>query len=166
MLDTPYGHIKILIGPNYQKKAVNEMEEQEKLKTKSVVDYSKEAFEQKPADHEGEILAEDYQEPEMTVKAIINEEPQPQLSLAMQPINYDQIMAIAPAESYLNRYPLAPPKFAGYTQSRNSNKQLVNGNFNFNPAAAALYYQNYPVNDPYNYPYSNLQFPPPMYFGY
>lgn len=167
MLQTPYGDIKILIGPDYKHLEVEDAvtttttTAAEKPAKPSMVDYSKDLFNSNKPENtdDGEILAEDYQETEDAVRTV------------MAKTKYEEFMAVAPVDSILNRYPLAPPKFTGYSpaaavMARNSNKQM-GANYGYNQALApAYYYQNLPVNAPYNYPYANFAYPAPMYFGY
>lgn len=161
MLQTPYGDIKILIGPDYKHPEAEDTVStaSEKPAKPTLVDYSKDLFNSNKPENtdDEEILAEDYQEAEDAVRSV------------MAKTKYEELMAVAPVDSILNRYPLAPPKFTDYSQvvmARNSNKQR-GGNYGYNQALApAYYYQNLPVNAPYNYPYANFPYPAPMYFGY
>lgn len=172
MMTTPYGDIKILIGPDYKKSVDIPMAEEEQQKPlislSMPMTYSQAMASgsgKTEGTDEGEILAEDYQDnAEEALKASMN-----QVSSELGPtgdVKYDHMMAVAPADTLLNRYPLAPPKFTGYTptMSRNSlNRQSQQFNYGFNPAA--MYYQNLPYN---NYPYPSLPFAAgaPMYYGY
>lgn len=160
-MHTPYGDIKVLIGPDYKGVKV----ESEQLK--GTADYSKDKFnsDMENAADEGEILAEDYQDTDEAVKSAEKDG----LLGAGGDTKYDNLMAVAPEENILNRYPLAPPKFTRASfnpMTRNINKS-INSPYGLN----ALYYQALPMNPavagtPYNYPYSNIPFPAPMYFGY
>lgn len=176
MLQTPYGDIKILIGPDYKKPVEMATTIDQDQPKPTTMDYSKDLFNSKPdsLSEDGEILAEDFQEAEDAMKYMMG---------SQVPARYDELMAVAPLDNILNRYPLAPPKFTGYSAPSSSRSNFNNKQqaamqaaapVGYNPAlAAALYYQNYqnyqnalPVNAPYNYPYSSLPFPAPMYFGY
>lgn len=165
LMHTPYGDIKVLVGPDYKAPKAAESEQ-----LKGTADYSKDKFNsdmENTAD-QGEILAEDYQDTDEAIKTAGKDG----LLGAGGDTKYDNLMAVAPEENILNRYPLAPPKFTRATNpmTRNINKS-INSPYGLN----ALYYQPYqglPMNPsavagtPYNYPYSNIPFPAPMYFGY
>lgn len=175
MMKTPYGDIKILVGPSY--KAPNSALV-DQLKT--TMDYSKDNFDEKSEStsvsesDDGEILAEDDQD-----MASAQETPKitgrdGQFAEGGDK-NYDKLMAVAPEEITLNRYPLAPPKFTDYYAPKISSmggqrraNQQFQSNVNYGQNPAALFYQPLPMNSagPYNYPYSSLSYPGPMYFGY
>lgn len=187
MMHTPYGDIKVLVGPDY--KAPKPVEPEQ---SKTTMDYSKDNFNQgnmesSEPESDDEILAEDYQD-----NAAAEDSPKMSsrdgLLSARGDKTYDNLMAVAPQEIILNMYPLAPPKFTGSAKPklmvRKSNvqqqqqQQQLPSNINYGPNA--LYYQALPLNSPVaaqptpynyptNYPYANLPFQapsPPMYFGY
>lgn len=168
MLQTPYGDIKILIGPDYKKSLEIATADSQ---PKPTMDYTRDLLSNRPETIEDEeILAEDFQGAQemLTTKGFSNKK---EAELGVGHASYDDLMAVAPADNVLNRYPLAPPKFTGYysMMARNSNKQL--GKYGFNPAfeaAPAMYYPNMPLDAPYNYPFTSYPYPSaaPVFFGY
>lgn len=158
MMTTPYGDIKILIGPDYKKSVQVETATQEEEKPKPMIlamNYSQDMFNGKPESTD-EIIAEDYQDAEDALKTVMGKVSE----LNGGGAQYEHMMAVAPVDTILNRYPLAPPKFTGYSPMARNNPQQ--DSYGFNPAA--MYYQNLPYP---NYPYpSPYQAPAPMYYGY
>lgn len=158
MMHTPYGDIKVLIGPDYK-----DPNAPSTAALKTTMDYSKDQFNQQQNTDDGEILAEDYQD---TEESKVKETPSGSPFVSPGVAKYDDLMAVAPEENILNRYPLIPPKFTGYSKptSRNSNQAM-----NLAAINPAIYYQPLPAAaaSPYNYPFANLPFQgAPMYFGY
>lgn len=165
MLQTPYGDIKILIGPDY-KQPSSTMDDMMPITTKGAVDYSKDMIIKSETYEKPEILAEEDSEDSVEALKSLSTVERESSGGA---IKYDDLMAVAPEDTILNRYPLAPPKFSGYSspssgypfQRNNHRSSVGSANYAFNPLAS--YYQNLPLYDPYNYP---VPFPQgPMFYG-
>lgn len=202
MLKTPYGDIKILIGPDYKPSrevSSGSINTDDQLKAITPMDTASEEADRTGVmainsvgghnNEDEEILAEDFQDPVVVAEQAMNSVLDGNSAADDRDgfAKYDQMMAVAPVENLLNRYPLAPPKFTGYVQSQQQQQPMFRGNFGplgnvaaYNPGSAALYYPNLaPVNAPYNYNYNygypsypfqaaaaGAAVPPPLYYGY